>query len=114
VQRFLRFLILHAVAAVLLLIAPHSVVAAPPTATNRAVVMRVQPVYPELAKRMGVNGIVIVRAVVQPNGTVSETHIESGHALLQAAAADAVRHWRFAANPNATECLVSVGFELAH
>jgi len=105
---------MHAVAASSLLIAAESIFAAPPAEARRAVVVRVQPVYPELAKRMGISGIVTLRAIVLPDGTVSETHIENGHALLRQAAVEAVRHWRFTTDPSASECIVSVGFELPH
>jgi TonB family protein len=109
-RRFLRDLTMHAFAAACLLIAPHTILAAPPVELHRAIILRVQPLYPELAKRMGVTGIVILRAVVLPNGTVSEIHIESGHPLLRQAAEEAVRRWRFATDANSSECIVSVAF----
>jgi TonB family protein len=78
---------------------------------HRQVVTRVPPAYPELARRMHVSGEVIVRAVILADGSVSETHVESGHALLRQAAEDAVRHWRFAASPATSDCIVSVVFD---
>jgi TonB family protein len=111
-RRHLRDLTLHALAVAALLIAPHSILAAPPSNETRTVISRISPVYPELARRMRVTGIVLIRAVVLPNGKVAETYIESGHPLLRAAAEDAVRRWRFAANPDSSDCIVSVGFEL--
>jgi TonB family protein len=119
-RQHLRNLTTHAIFAASFLVAPHIVLAAPPAPSappateHRAVITRVPPVYPELAKRMGVTGVVTLRAVVLPDGTVSETHVESGHALLRQSAEDAVRHWRFAPNPNSSDCIVSVGFELPH
>jgi TonB family protein len=114
VHRFLRNLTIYASALAVLLIAPRSMRAAPPEQTHRAVVTRVAPVYPELAKRMHVGGSVVIRVVVLPNGTVSEIHTESGHPLLRSAAEDAVRHWHFAPDPNSSEsadCIVSVDFD---
>jgi TonB family protein len=113
-QRSLRDLTMHAITIAALLIAPHPTLAAPPSAPHRTVITRVSPIYPELAKRMGVTGTVIIRAVVLPNGTVSEIHTEAGDPLLRAAAEDAVRHWRFVAEPTSSDCIVAVAFELPH
>jgi TonB family protein len=114
VRRFLRDLTISVCAAALLLTAQPYTLAAPPSTPHRVVLSRVPPVYPELAKRMGVTGNVTIRAVVLPNGTVSEIEVESGHALLRRAAGDAVRLWRFAPDPASSECVVTVGFELPH
>jgi TonB family protein len=113
-QRSLRDLTVCTITIAALLIATHPTLAAPPDEPHRAVIARVPPVYPEIAKRMGVTGTVTIRAVVLPNGTVSEIHTESGHPLLRAAAEEAVRHWRFAADPNSSDCIVAVAFELPH
>jgi len=47
--------------------------------TNRTIVSRVAPVYPELAKRMHVSGVVVLHVTVAPDGTVSQTTAASGH-----------------------------------
>jgi outer membrane biosynthesis protein TonB len=54
----------------------------------------------------------MLMVTVQANGTVSATKVESGHPLLAAAAEDAVRHWRFAPNSDASESEVEVNFNL--
>ena len=79
---------------------------------HRTIVTRVSPVYPEIARRMHVGGKVMIIATVQANGTVSATKVESGHPLLSGAAEDAVRHWRFAPTPDASESEVEVNFNL--
>ena len=79
---------------------------------HRAIVTRVQPVYPELAHRMHVGGKVVLLVEIQPDGTVSDTKVESGHALLVPAAQDAVRKWKFAPNPSASESEVEVNFNI--
>jgi TonB family protein len=78
--------------------------------THRAIVSRVAPAYPELARRMHVSGKVMLLVTIQPDGTVSATKVESGHALLAPAAQDAVSRWRFAPNPEASESEVEVNF----
>lgn len=78
--------------------------------SHRPVVNRVAPVYPELARRMHVSGVVVVHVVVQPDGKVASTKVESGHALLATAAEEAVRQWRFAPGPDASESTIDVNF----
>jgi TonB family protein len=78
--------------------------------THRAVVSRVSPTYPELARRMHVSGKVVLLVTIQPDGSVSATKVESGHALLAAAAQDAVSRWKFAPTPEASESEIEVDF----
>lgn len=82
-------------------------------AGRRAVVSKVAPVYPELAKRMHVSGVVVVLATVLPDGSVSDAKVESGHALLGTAAQDAVKRWRFEPGSETTSMTVDVNFAAA-
>jgi TonB family protein len=84
--------------------------ASEPTDGTRVVLNRIPPQYPELARRMHISGIVVLRVLVQPNGTVAETHIQSGHALLGQAATQAVSQWRFVAAPESTYININVQF----
>jgi TonB family protein len=79
---------------------------------HRAIVKRVSPIYPEIARRMHVGGTVLLLVTIQADGTVSSTKVESGHALLTPAAEDAVRHWRFSPNSEASESEVEVNFNI--
>lgn len=56
---------------------------------------RVQPAYPELAKRMNISGTVKIEVVVAPNGTVKDARVVGGHPVLAGAALEAARKWRF-------------------
>jgi TonB family protein len=58
-------------------------------------IKHVAPVYPEDAIAAGVQGIVIVEAVIDPEGVVSEAKAIRPVALLTDAALDAVYQWRF-------------------
>ena len=78
--------------------------------THRAIISRVAPAYPELARRMHVTGKVVLLVTIEPDGKVSATKVESGHALLVNAAQDAVSRWRFAPNPEASESEIEVNF----
>lgn len=56
---------------------------------------KVQPTYPELARKMNITGTVKVSVTVAPNGTVKEAHAIGGHPVLVNAAVDAAKKWRF-------------------
>jgi protein TonB len=60
-------------------------------------VRRVDPVYHPLAQRANVRGTVILEAVVDPQGRVTDVKVlRSAHRLLDDAAIEAVRQWQYA------------------
>jgi protein TonB len=56
---------------------------------------RVEPDYPELAKRARVQGIVLLKVTVDESGNVANIELVRGHPLLTQAAIDAVRQWKY-------------------
>src|SRR6266446_3144884 len=58
-----------------------------------AKVRHVVPAYPELARRAGVEGVVVLECVIDPSGHVAEVRILRSQPLLDAAAVEAVRQW---------------------
>ncbi len=60
-----------------------------------AIITRVQPIYPEEARRERISGSVRLRIIVGKDGRVVQTEVVSGHPLLQQAAIEAVRQWRY-------------------
>lgn len=72
---------------------------------------RVAPMYPELAKRMSISGVVKVEVVVAPNGAVKSTKVVGGHPLLVNAAVDAVKKWRFETGSEETTGVVEFKFD---
>jgi|WetSurSiteA1Bulk_404760.scaffolds.fasta_scaffold13960_3 TonB family protein len=58
-------------------------------------IRRVEPVYPELAKRARVEGRVLLVVTVDEEGNVSEIRVIAGHPLLVEAALGAVRQWKY-------------------
>jgi TonB family protein len=58
-------------------------------------VYKVQPVYPAEARRMHVEGNVVIDAVVTAQGQVNETKLVNGDPMLAPVAMDAVRRWRY-------------------
>jgi periplasmic protein TonB len=57
----------------------------------------VAPVYPEIARAARVSGIVVVECTIDPSGRVSDVRVLTGHPLLNPAAVEAVRQWRYTA-----------------
>jgi protein TonB len=56
-------------------------------------IRNVEPVYPELARRAGVEGIVIIECTIDPKGRIAGARVLRGHTLLDRAALDAVQQW---------------------
>jgi protein TonB len=55
----------------------------------------VRPVYPEIAQAAKVQGIVIVETVIDEFGAVADARVLRSVPLLDEAALDAVRQWRY-------------------
>ncbi|HUA15234.1 MAG TPA: energy transducer TonB [Verrucomicrobiae bacterium] len=72
---------------------------------------RVEPVYPELARRMSLSGTVKIEVVVAPNGTVKTARIVGGHPVLASAALDAARKWRFEPAPAESTGVIDFKFD---
>ena len=77
------------------------------------------PSYPFAARRRGLEGKVLLRVAVLPSGAAASVTVESssGHRILDRAAREAVRRWRFtpatrAGRPVEAEVRVPVTFKL--
>jgi TonB family protein len=78
----------------------------------RAVKARVAPAYPEIAKRLRISGEVRLEATVDAQGRVKDVKPVSGNRMLELAAEDAVRQWKFTPGDGDTVVTVSVNFAL--
>ena len=58
-------------------------------------ISRVEPVYPDLAKRTRVQGLVILVVTVDEEGYVTEIRPTRGEPILVEAAIEAVRQWKY-------------------
>jgi protein TonB len=81
-------------------------------------VHRVEPEYPPIAVSAQIEGMVIIEATVDSAGAVSNTRVLRSHDVLDEAAIDAVRQWRYEPlrlNGTATPFIltVTVSFSLA-
>jgi TonB family protein len=77
---------------------------------KRRLLSRAQPAYPELARRMSLEGVVKVDALVAPDGTVKSVEVKGGHPLLAPAAVDAVLRWKWESAPRESHEVVAVKF----
>lgn len=53
------------------------------------------PLYPVIAREAGVQGTVVLQAMISKDGTIENLRVVSGPALLQQAALDTVKTWRY-------------------
>jgi protein TonB len=77
----------------------------------------IRPTYPAIARAAGVQGTVVVEAVISEAGTIESLHVVSGPAMLQAAAVDAIRAaryrpYRLNGEPTAVQTTITVNFRM--
>jgi len=58
-------------------------------------IQQVRPIYPPIAKAARQSGTVVLQATISKSGTIENLKVVSGNAMLQSAALDAVRQWRY-------------------
>ena len=56
---------------------------------------KVTPVYPPIAKAARVQGTVVLEAQISKSGSIENLKVISGPAMLQQAAIEAVKQWRY-------------------
>jgi TonB family protein len=72
---------------------------------------KVQPVYPDLARKMNLVGTVKIEVVVAPNGTVKDARVVGGHPVLAGAALEAAKKWRFEPAAGESSGVIDFKFE---
>jgi len=66
-----------------------------PETMEKRIVTKVEPVYPEAARKAGMQGLVVLDAVIAPDGSVKRLRPVSGPNLLVQSATEAVQSWKF-------------------
>ncbi len=112
-RKISRHLGLVAAVAMIFTMGATIVVPASALAEDRKVEHRVPPVYPELAKRMKISGVVKVSVTVAADGSVLKAQALGGNRMLAPAAEDAVKRWKFASGPSESTVEVDVNFQMA-
>ena len=86
--------------------------------SERRIINRIEPEYPETLKRLFIGGIVRIQVTVNPNGKVESTELLGGSPILGQSAIKAVKQWKYRpylqqGNPVAVETEIDVNFTLA-
>jgi len=58
-------------------------------------IYKVTPVYPAIGRAVRVEGTVVLEAMISKTGTIENLRVASGPPMLQQAAIDAVKQWRY-------------------
>lgn len=77
---------------------------------SRPVKTRVNPAYPELAKRSGISGVVKIEIVISAAGNVKSTKVLGGHPLLVGPAEEAVKQWKYESGSGESTTVVEFRF----
>lgn len=77
---------------------------------KRRVLSKVVPAYPELARKMHIDGSVKLEVIVAPNGSPKNTKALGGHPLLVQAASDAINKWKWVPSAQETTELIEIKF----
>ncbi|SRR5579862_3074037 len=77
--------------------------------SDRKVISRVEPEYPDQLKKLYIGGVVRVEVQVAPNGTVRNVKLLGGNPILGQSTMKAVKTWKYA--PAAAEETMTVKWE---
>jgi TonB family protein len=79
--------------------------------SDRRIIARVEPEYPETLKRLYIGGIVRIKVTVDPSGKVETTELLGGSPILGQSAMRAVKQWRYAQAPSKQSVTVQLEFD---
>jgi TonB family protein len=77
--------------------------------SDRRLLTRIEPEYPDALKRLYIGGVVRLEVVVAPNGVVKSTKLLGGSPILGQSTMKAVKQWRY--SPAAAEETLTVKLE---
>jgi len=82
--------------------------------SERKVITRVEPKYPPTLERLYIGGIVRLKVVVAPGGSVESTELMGGNPILGQSAIAAVKQWKYAPASTETTNVVRLEFDPHH
>jgi len=88
-----------------------------PATMDMRIVTKIDPLYPEAARSAGTEGMVVLDAVIAPDGSVKRVRTVSGPELLAQSATQAVQFWKYepylsSGQPVEVETTIAVEFRL--
>jgi TonB family protein len=107
---WLRAALLMMCASLLLASSPLSRAQQDQPETKRKIVTKIVPIYPGLARKMGITGSVKIEALVLPNGSVKSTETLGGHPVLAQSAVEAVRSCKWEPAPHESKEIIVFNF----
>ncbi|MGA7343243.1 MAG: TonB family protein [Terracidiphilus sp.] len=96
---------------------PKKPVRIPSSMIEGLLLFKITPTYPAIAKATGTQGTVVLQATISKSGTIENLRVAGGLTLLEQAALDAVKQWRYRpyllnGEPVEVETTVNVIFKL--
>jgi len=82
--------------------------------TQRRLVTRVEPDYPDTLKRLNIGGTVRLQVSIAPKGNVDTVEVLGGNPILGESAAAAVKQWVYSASRSRTIAELSIPFDSHH
>jgi len=79
--------------------------------SERKVITRVEPEYPDALKRLYIGGVVRVEVLVAPNGVVKSTKLLGGSPILGQSTMKALKQWKYAPAPAEEVLTVRLEFD---
>jgi TonB family protein len=79
--------------------------------SDRKVVARVEPEYPETLKRLYVGGVVRIEVVVNAQGKVESAQLLGGNPILGQSAIKAVKQWKYTQGSTREKLIVRLEFD---
>jgi TonB family protein len=81
------------------------------SSSERKLITRVEPEYPETLKRLYIGGVVRVEVEVAPSGVVRSTKLLGGSPILGQSTMKAIKQWRYAPAPSEETLTVKIEFD---
>ena len=81
-----------------------------PETGNRKLIEKSNPVYPALARKNGLTGIVKLRVMISADGRVKDLEVLGGNPLFIGSATNSVKTWKWAPADHATSEVIELEF----
>jgi len=81
------------------------------TSTDRKLITRVEPEYPETLRRLYIGGIVRLQVAISAKGNVENATLLGGNPILGQPAMAAVKKWKYAPGPSGTVNQIKITFD---
>jgi TonB family protein len=82
--------------------------------TQRTLIIRVEPEYPETLRRLNIGGTVRLRVTISAKGNIENVELLGGNPILGESAISAVKRWVYAPSHSRTVAEVSIPFDTGH